>query len=202
MEDINDFNDTPILFGPVSGKSLIRAYPELAEEKEFKAITNDELLFVWYVSNRSSPIDPDLPDAIRFKMAASYVFKGNESVKREFGNMNIPDAVKSAMERMRRYSPDARLVGKRIIQSAFKNYQKLVNINVDTDFLIKDKDGVVIGTDWTGRKQYIDSTAKMSEILPSLIKQLEEGFGIEDIKKEDSKSKAIDRFHQLKKERS
>jgi len=42
--------------------------------------------------------------------------------------------------------------------------------------------------------------AKMSETLPSLIKQIEEGFGITESKKAEEKlgSKSIDKYHQNK----
>lgn len=55
--------------------------------------------------------------------------------------------------------------------------------------------------DWTGRKQYVDSTEAIAKAMPVLLKQLEEGFGITDGKKSDVElgSKPIDKFHQDKK---
>ena len=62
------------------------------------------------------------------------------------------------------------------------------------DFVNFDKDGNK-EINWTGRNSYVTSAKNISETLPSLIKQVEEGFGVTDIKEGEVGSKAISRFH-------
>lgn len=208
----NNNEDKILLYGPVNGKALLRSYPELMDEPKFKALSGEELLFSWYVGCKSSPIDPDWSDSVRYKTAASKAFTrpGSESKdKREkYSAGDIPDDVKQAIAKWASMSPDARLVAKRMVQTIMHNFQKLVDVDLDKDFLTvrtigKGEDKIdVAEVDWTAKKQYIDSAAKISDTLPSLIDQLEKGFGITEVKKGEEKigSKAIDKFHQLKKE--
>ncbi len=48
MEDELD-EDKVLLFGPKSGKSLLRLYPELANDPVFKNLSQEDLNFAWYV---------------------------------------------------------------------------------------------------------------------------------------------------------
>jgi hypothetical protein len=195
--------DKILLFGPKTNKSLLRQYPELAQVKEFKAISGDDLVFAWYLGNQSSPIDPDWEDAIKFKTAASYAIK-EASKRQKYASGDIPENVKEAIEKMKAYSPEARMVAKRMIQTMFQNFQKLVDVN-PAEFVTKEYggDGEVIKeeTDWTGRKQYIDSCSTISKTLPALLDQLEKGFGIEE-KEVTGGKKSIDKFHQINRENS
>lgn len=191
-QEINIGENRIVLFGPKTGKSLKKLYPELSEEKEFKELSNDDLLFSWYMGIPGSPVDQKWSDNVRYKQAAYIVFTDKKDPKREaYASMNVPENVKIATERFRKYNVDVRLMSKTIVQTMFNNISELVNAKKE-DFI--DEDGNI---DWTGRKQYIDSCAKISETIPTLIKQIEEGFGVEE-KKSDTGSgaKAIDRFHQ------
>lgn len=188
--------DTILLFGPKNGKNLKKSYPELATQKEFKDLSNEDLLFAWYVGNPSSPIDPNLDIMFRNSSAAAVVFTKDSSRKANYAKGEYPDEVKIAIEKMSKYSPDARLVSKRMVQAMFQNFQKMVNVD-PREFISTDKEGTVT-PDWTAKKQYIDSCTKISEALPGLIKQIEEGFGIEEKKNTSDGAKAIDKFHQDK----
>jgi len=190
-----------LLFGPKSGKSLTRLYPELSSEPKFKNIPSEDLLFAWYVGCQSSPIDPDWTDVVRYSSAALTCIK-DECKRRAYATGDIPEKTKEAIECMKKYSPDARMKAKRMIQTIFYKWEELVDVDVEKDFLItkRDKEGnEIVEMDWTGRKQYIDSTAKMSDAMPSLLAQIESGFGIEEKEKETGK-KMIDKFHQEKRE--
>lgn len=186
-----------ILFGPKTNKSLLRQYPELANVPEFKAIAGEEVLFAWYFGNQSSPVDPDWSETIRFKTAASYAIK-EEKKRQKYATGDIPENVKKAIEKMRAYSPEARMVAKRMIQTIFNNFQKLVDVN-PAEFIVKEYDAqnniTKEETDWTGRKQYIDSCSTISKTLPALLDQIEKGFGIVE-KEAVVGKKPIDRFHQ------
>jgi hypothetical protein len=180
-----------ILFKPQAGK-LRQIYPELKANKKFEDIPNDEFLFVWYYACLSSPIDPELPDLLRAKTAAAEAIKDTEK-KRKFAAMEFPEKIKEAIEEMKKYNPDVRMVAKRIIQTTFNNLEKLTNVNTDS-FTYEDAEGKE-RTDWSGRKAYVDSVAKISETIPDLIKQMEHNFGVVDNTEQGGK-KAIDKFHE------
>jgi hypothetical protein len=198
----------PILFGPKNKKSLKKLYPEIDEDPVFKGIEGRDLLFAWYIGIPHSPIDADWNDSVRHKNAAAICFEEGEK-RHAYGSGDFPDEIKFAIDRFRKYSPEARAAAKNIVQKIFTNFEKLVNVDVEKDFLIKRKVGKgedaeeVTEMDWTGRKQYVDSVTTISKTLPDLLKQVEEGFGISDKKADEiSGVRSIDRYHQNKKSNS
>lgn len=199
MEEKVDNIDEIILFGPRTGKSLKKLYPELSEEKEFKAISDKDLLFAWYVGSKSSPIDENLTQTIRYSTAAAIVFKEDLEKRKMYSSFEIHDSVKEAIKKMETYSPEARWLAKRGVQTIMKNYLKLIEVDVENDFKYYDKDGHE-QIDYTARNQYVNSTKTITEAFPVLIKQIEEGFGITEKKGEEVTKKAIDTFHEHKKE--
>lgn len=181
-----------ILFKPQAGK-LRQIYPEIKSNKKFEDIPNDELLFVWLYACKSSLIDPELPEMIRAKTAAAEAIKDVDR-RRKFSNLEFPEKIKEAIEEMGKYNPDARMVAKRIIQTTFNNLEKMTAID-DSSFIIEDSEGNK-KVDWSGRKSYVDSVAKISETLPGLVEQIEQGFGIIESKGEQASKRSIDRFHE------
>jgi hypothetical protein len=200
---------TPILWGPTDGKSLLAEFPELNNYREFKELTKEDLNFAWYMGNQSSPLNDGTvhSDIVKARSAAARCIKSPEK-RKEYGELNIPSSVKEAIKKMSTFSPVARMIAKQIATTAFNNLQAMVNVNVQNDFKIsrnitsgtgKDKTvEQVEEMDWTGRKQYVDTVAKISDLLPDLLKQVEEGFGVEerDDKNKEIGMKAIDKFHQ------
>jgi len=196
--------DKILLFGPKTGKSLLRLYPELAEEKVFKDLSAEDLNFAWYVGNPSSPIEEDVEDYNRFRTAAGVCILSSDEKKKQYASGSIPDNVKAAINKMKLYSPDARALAKKMTQQAFHNFQKMLNVDVDKDFLITRKVGkgedaeTITEMDWTGRKSYVDSATKIISELPELVKKMEQGYGVAEDKKgkEATRVRAIERFHQ------
>jgi len=200
MEERVDNIDEIILFGPRTGKSLKKLYPELQDESEFKNLTDKELLFAWYVGNPSSPIDPENTDTVRYSTAASIVFRDDPVRRSQYASFEIHENVKEGIKKMETYSPNARWIAKRGVQTIMKNYLKLIDVDVENDFKYTDKEGNV-QTDYTARSQYVQSTKTIAEAFPMLIKQVEEGFGVTENKKgEETVVKAIDKYHQQKKD--
>jgi hypothetical protein len=200
MEQVEN-KEKPILFGPSTGKHLKKMYPELANEPLFKEIKNDDLLFAWYLGNKSSPVDPEWPEELRYKESARQAFTNDVEKRNQYANKNVPESVRLAVEKMGTYSPKARELAARTLQNHFHNMLEMSQVDVKKDFMYVDKDGNEL-IDWTARNQYISSVKTSTEILPNLIKQVEEGFGIEKTKKEESGTRAIDKFHNDKKNTS
>jgi len=193
--------EKPILFGPSTGKHLKKMYPELANEPLFKEIKNDDLLFAWYLGNKSSPIDPNWPEELRYKESARQAITNDVEKRTQYANKNVPESVRLAAEKMGTYSPKARELAARSIQNQFHNILKTSEIDIDKAFQYIDKEGNEL-TDWTARKQHFDTMKSNSELLPTLLKLLEDGFGIEKTKKEESGTRPIDKFHNDKKNTS
>lgn len=187
-----------ILFKPKEGK-IRQLYPEINDNKKFKDLTGDELLFVWYYANASSPIDPELPDKIRAASAVAESIKDKDK-RQQYATLNFPEKTKEAIEEMRKFNPDVRLVAKRIIQNSFNTLEKMSKTNIE-DFQHEDVDeqgNKIVKIDWSGRKQFVDTVAKIVDTMPTLISQMEQGFGIVDTKGQDSSEKLIDKFHARK----
>ena len=187
---MEDTNNKPILFGPISGKSLKREYPELAANKMFDSLSADELLFAWYMGNKSSPIDVAWPDSMRAKQAAWQCFPKGNTKRNQYASMDIPVSVKEAIEEMRKYSPEARLMALKMYQEMFHKLQTTIKTDVTE-------------LDLTEKRQYVEMCAKASDTIPIILKYIEDGFGVKETKKksEESGSKPIDEFHQQKKEK-
>ncbi len=200
--------DKILLYGPKTGKSLLRLYPELAEDKVFKDLSAEDLNFAWYCGNPSSPIDEDTDDYIRYRMAAGVCILSTEEKKKQYSSGAIPDNVKAAINKMKLYSPDARALAKKMTQKAFHTYQRLLDVDVDKDFLVTRKIGrgddaeTITEIDWTGKKSHADTVTKILSELDNLVKKMEEGYGITVDKKgkEEARVRGIERFHNTKKD--
>jgi hypothetical protein len=187
-----------ILFKPKEGK-IRQLYPEINENKKFKDLTGEEVLFVWYYANASSPIDPELPDKTRAVSAASESVKDKDK-RQQFSNLQFPEKVKEAIEEMKKFNPDVRLVAKRIIQNSFNTLEKMSKTNIE-DFqheAVDEEGNTIVKIDWSGRKQFVDTVAKIVDTMPTLISQMEQGFGMVDSKGNDTYEKLIDKYHSRK----
>lgn len=202
---IDNITVQPILYGPQTGKSLLRLYPELSKEEEFKNLSASDLLFSWYMGIKGSPISEDMTPDIRRRTAASKVYRNDDDKRRVYGvDGNLTDEIKIAIKKFEMMSPDARLIAKHMTQKTFEKFQQLLDVDVDKDFLITKKIGKgddaeeITEIDWSGRKSYVDSATKIIESLPELIKKIEEGYGITEqgTSAEGLGNKTIDKYHQ------
>lgn len=210
-EEINI--DDYVLYGPRTGKHLKRLYPELEEEDAFKALKNDDLLFAWYMGIPGSPVSIDLLENIRIRVASDRSFGTNTAKKKEYQSGNIPDEVKKAIKKFEEMSPEARLMAKNAEQKAYANLCKLIDIDVDTAFLIikKGKDpetGDVVERkemDWNGRKQYADSVISITKAFPEMLRRIETGYGMTEKNKAMASdapgSRSIDIYHKNKQQK-
>lgn len=191
-----------VLFGPKNGRDLKRQYPELNNVPEFDKLNISELLFVWWFSNPTSPLvtDDNLPEKQRAGFAYEEAFANkNEDVRNEYLSLNFPDRIRLAIDVMRKFNPTVRIRARMIVEKILSKYEKMVDVEMD-EFKTIDKDGNE-EINWTGRNNYVSSAAKISETLPRLIEQVEQGFGVTESKAgEEGESKAIHRYHSSNKD--
>jgi hypothetical protein len=199
-----------VLFGPRTAKSLKKLYKEIEENPIFKKCANDELLYAWYVGIPNSPVDEKLPDATRWRMATTRCNIQDPDKKRRFQEYQVSDDVKAAVEEFKKFSPEARMIAQNTTQMMIYNLQEMINVNIK-DFTsyktVKDKEGrdvQVKEIDFQARNAYTSTCAKVAEVMPILVKKLEEGgYGITEIKKSDEKQygqKPIDKYHEDRKQ--
>lgn len=200
---MKDGDEKMILYGPKNGKDLKTLYPELRGVSEFEKLTDGELLCVWWYSNPTSPLitEGNIPDKMRIALAYEEAFgaDGDSDRRKDYFSFNFPGRIKLAIDRMRSYNPTIRIRSKNIVEKILQNFEQMVNVNIDDFKTVDEKGNVEIN--WTGRNNYVTSSAKISEVLPRLIEQVEQGFGMSNDKVgSESTTKAIHRFHSSNKD--
>jgi hypothetical protein len=187
------------LFYPKTGRDLRIQYPELKSIPEFKNVNSKELLFVWYWSNPTSPIEDDIPFRQRVEACVKMSeWKVSAETLKLLLENSWPENIQKASQRMQVFETMTRNKARKVIKEIFANFEKLVKVN-DDDFKLIDKDGEYKGIDFAARKQYVEYGAKIASEMPGLINKLEEGFGTDDGSSEiGSNEKAIDIWHKSK----
>ena len=153
-------------------------YPELEKEPAFKGLTTTEMKFVWYYGNRTSPYFTHANGEInKVKCCIKMSFKASaggeplpEKDYRRYLESNFPEKIKDAISAMGSYNPSARLRARFAIENAFSNLVTSLDI---TDKMKEEMDN-----DIDLRKKYIELSIKVTESLPLVTAQLEEGYGI------------------------
>lgn len=151
-------------------------YPELAKISEFSALNLGELKFVWYYANRTSPyFTAKNGDLNKIKNCIGRSFSGAQKrlSTTEYGRYlegNFPEKIKNAISVMEAYNPSARTRAKIAIENIFDNL--VASLDLDDEMRKS------VEKDIDEKKKYIDLSMKVSESLPTVIAQLEEGYGI------------------------
>ena len=162
------------LFRPTDQDMRIE-YPELAKVPEFNALGSiQELKFVWYYSNRTSPFfTAKKGQQTKIKACIKQAFKGRPMETADYKKYlegNFPPKIKDAMAVMESFNPSARVRARIAIESIFNNLEASLELGEDMMKSMAD--------DIDQKKKYIDLSIKVSESLPIIIAQLEEGYGI------------------------
>jgi hypothetical protein len=160
-----------MLFEPTS-QNLKAEYPELDAIEEFSQLTQNEMLFVWFMENPDSPLKNTKPFGAKVDacIGKSYKLRGEGSLSvkdiERLQSGQFPDEISRALDRMKRFSPERRKQAKQMVDKVFEKFQNIIN-TPPTDLLI----------DTTVQKNYIDNAIKITDALPVLIQRIEEGFG-------------------------
>lgn len=170
-----------MLFEPTT-QNLKAEYPELDSIEEFSQLTQNDMMFVWFMENPDSPLKDIKPLGAKVDacIRKSYRLKGEGSLSiRDIERLqagHFSDEISRALDRMKRFSPERRKQAKGMVDKVFEKFQKIIS-NPPDELL----------SDMTVQKNYIDNAIKITDSLPILIQRIEEGFGYKSrIKKGDA----------------
>ena len=188
------------LFRPTDQDMKIE-YPELAKEPAFDKLNTNELMFVWYYANRTSSYftvkTGEIPK-VKACIRKAYSGVGNrlkEPEYRKYLEGNFPEKIKDAIVVMNEYNPSARVRARIAIENIFNNLVESLELD----------DGMrkAMESDIDEKKKYIDLSMKVSDSLPKVIEQLEEGYGIRTssfFSGEGGKMSVMDHLHSVDKQ--
>ena len=176
MSDIVFSEGDLVLFEP-SKRDMLIDYPELKDYDAFAKITKRDLLFVWYVSNRTSPIITT-PKEKRVKLACEYAYpkktlENNGRIKEMYEDLNFPQEILEAIDVMASFNPSFRMRARLLNEHNFEQLQSLVYLSREEKLVM----------DLEDKKKYSELLIKTSNALPSMIQSMEVGYGVR-LKKE------------------
>ncbi len=145
--------------------NVFRDYPELNDYPELKALSHDEMLFVWKYANDTSEINGIENDKVRSKKAYKLVFgETNDTQQQKYAACDFPPHVRAAVEVMASFKPSARMRAKLMVEKTFEDYETILHADLPTEV--------------DELKKVMELRLKISKDLPDLIKLMEQGFGI------------------------
>lgn len=156
------------LFEPTA-RELTEDYPELVKIKEFKPLSGRDLKFVWYVANRTSPLVKQFEDEkMRIVKAVDLVYKGslNEKKIKALKKGKFDASMMAALKVMSRLNPSIRFLARMSLEIIFERYQRMLMVSDNEIVDIEDK------------KRFVSMMKMVSEEIPSIVAQLEGGFGV------------------------
>lgn len=165
-----------------TGRNMKVDYQELASVPEFKDLTNSELVFVWWVANRTSPVF-NLPERKKVYVAYKKAFgKVKNDTLQQYLSGIFPAKIALALEKMKTYIPSVRLEAKLMAEKTWEDYRKILSTNIDSI------------TDADAKSKHLNMIQKVRADMPNILRDIEMGYGvtIKEISDEDSKFKDID----------
>lgn len=148
----------------------MRDYPELATYPEFyrSSITQNELVFVWWMRCEASPLYGD-PDEKKFEQCIKMAFptEQQQQAKREaWAALKFPDNIKAAFKRMERFNQAARVEDYVYLKNVRENCKAILSKNV-------------LDMDEDAQKQWADTCKTVMAIMKETTKDIERGdFGV------------------------
>lgn len=157
--------ENTLLF-PITDTDLRVEYPELGSAEEFKELSANEMKFVWYYSNQTSPYI-HMPYRERVLKCLEILKDELSGTQLEdYSKLNFPPTISTAIEHMGKYNPNLRVKAKNITEAIFKNIKKIVSIEAEDI------------PDMEEKKKYIAISMDVIRNMPELINQMEQGYGV------------------------
>jgi len=181
-----------ILFPPSGRRRMEEDFPELADEKEFRGLTRDEVVFAWYYGSFYAN-KKDNSEKINLCIKAAFIRADGIPSKTadeiiEYKKGNFPQNIYLAINKWKTFDLDARYRAKLIARKTLMHLEKFADYDEDE-------------VDWGKRKQYTDTITSIIKELPGLIQLVESGFGVKEVKagSSDLNLPLIDMWHNSQK---
>lgn len=154
------------------GKDLRITYPELADVSEFKKLSSNEMRFIFLYACDSSPYHKMQPKD-RILKCLEVLRKSLTSAQLlNYSKLEFPDNIKAALDRMFRFDLGVRMAAREIVDKFFAQIKSIADMDLSGE------------ADIEKRKKHIDLIAVSTRILPNIVAQLENGFGIRYVEEE------------------
>lgn len=176
LDGIIDQRSKTYLFIPTDGKDMKSEYPELGDIPEFTLLNNFELVFVWCVGNRTSPLRDELDPRIKYKKALEWSKldkKLDLQTATDYSAGKFPTKISAAINRMAMFVPSIRMKAKIMSEKMFSNLERMVDISEEEFKAMGIED----------KKKYADFTKTVTNELDELVVSLENAYGVKDVKR-------------------
>lgn len=180
-----------LLFAPRKGRDLKTEYSELNQTEQFKRLSKDEMMFVWYMACVSSPFaefkDEEKLDTV---IDLSFPKKFRDAKRTEYQGCNFPVHIREALVKMRSYDLPHRLKNRVFCEQFYANLEHISKVKV------ADENGKV---DFAQAKDYANMISSVTKTMRELSAMLEntDRFGVaeEDPSMKLQKGDALRAFH-------
>lgn len=178
------------IFMPDSSRSILLDYPELAENKSFKKLGPNDMLFVWYFACEASPFFDIQGDRKKVQHAIdkAYSRKGGgylipKASVEEYLAGKFPEKIKLAIDEMIKFRIGPRVRALKVLEKGFVNLEAILDVDPTNDKSFLGKDGTV---DFAKKKAYVDTFKTAIETMPKIVKQMEQRYSVVEFKDEES----------------
>lgn len=170
------------VFIPADGKDMLTEYPELRTIDAFSSLSNAELVFVWLLANRTSPLAPDNEkNRLKATTKALTWSKLDKLVDAQtlalYSRQQFPQKLISALAKMSNFNPSIRMKAKMISEKMLTNIEKMVDV-AEEEFEQMTLDD---------KNKYASFVKNVTNTLDELIVSNEDAYGVKVIKKREDK---------------
>ena len=155
-------------------------YPELKEIKEFASIPAKQLMFVWYMSNPTSPLEGMSQKDKTEEALNKSGYKPSKTGRADILRGVYDENTAKAMHRMAAVDPGARYQGYKMITRILKEYDTIIKLG-SKGFIQKTIEGSgenKVEVEEIDYQKFVNTSAKIVDTIPIILKKLEEGFSV------------------------
>lgn len=172
------------IFDPrvVEPENYFVRYPELKRMPELENLTSREAIFIWWYANPTSPLYEirDRSERVKKALEKSEYTPSKNQVDRIL-ELRFSDQMAQAIDRVSQLVPSVRLDAWRMANSIFSQYKKIIERGTDDyteDEVIDDPEKGQVIYRTVDHKKYVEAVASVFKEMPTMLKTIEEGFGV------------------------